>query len=189
MAQNYVPKQELGNENTVSTKGVFVLLLTANMLTLKSVQAGYGRLPVLKGVSVHVRPGEVVTLIGGNGAGKSTILRTICGLLRARKGTLEFAGQDLTLLTPERIVALGLVLVPEGRRVFRTLSVTANLELGAYTRRDRIEVRRDPGGAVAALPHAEGTGPAGSRHLERRRAADPGHGPGSHGPAPSPDAG
>ena len=84
------------------------------MLTLKSVQAGYGRLPVLKGVSVHVRPGEVVTLIGGNGAGKSTILRTICGLLRAHKGTLEFAGQDLTLLTPERIVALGLVLVPEG---------------------------------------------------------------------------
>jgi len=113
------------------------------MLTLKSVQAGYGRLPVLKGVSLHVRQGEVVTLIGGNGAGKSTILRTICGLLRARKGVLEFAGQDLTLLTPERIVALGLVLVPEGRRVFRTLSVTANLELGAYTRPDKIEVRRD----------------------------------------------
>ncbi len=113
------------------------------MLTLKSVQAGYGHLPVLKGVSLHVRQGEVVTLIGGNGAGKSTILRTICGLLRARKGVLEFAGQDLTLLTTERIVALGLVLVPEGRRVFRTLSVTANLELGAYARPDKIQVRRD----------------------------------------------
>ncbi len=113
------------------------------MLTLKSVQAGYGRLPVLKGISLHVRAGEVVALIGGNGAGKSTTLRTISGLLRARKGLIEFAGQDLTRLAPERIVTLGLALVPEGRRVFNTLSVTANLELGAYHRGDKSEVRRD----------------------------------------------
>ena len=113
------------------------------MLTLKSVQAGYGRLPVLKGISLHVREGEVVTLIGGNGAGKSTTLRTISGLLRARKGGIEFAGHDLTRLAPERIVTLGLALVPEGRRVFRTLSVTANLELGAYHRPDTGQVRRD----------------------------------------------
>src|SRR4030042_4239990 len=98
------------------------------MLTLKSVQAGYGRLPVLKGISLHVRPGEVVTLIGGNGAGKNTTLRTICGLLPARKGAIEFAGHDLTRPAPERIVTLGLALVPEGRRVFRSLSVTANLQ-------------------------------------------------------------
>jgi len=113
------------------------------MLTLKSVQAGYGRLPVLKGISLHVRAGEVVTLIGGNGAGKTTTLRTISGLLPPRKGAMEFAGQDLTRLTAERIVTLGLALVPEGRRVFRTLSVTANLELGAFHRRDKGEVRRD----------------------------------------------
>ena len=113
------------------------------MLTLKSVQAGYGRLPVLKGISVHVRPGEVVTLIGGNGAGKTTTLRTISGLLPPRKGAIEFAGHDLTRMPAERIVTLGLALVPEGRRVFRTLSVTANLELGAYHRRDKSEVRRD----------------------------------------------
>jgi branched-chain amino acid transport system ATP-binding protein len=113
------------------------------MLTLKSVQAGYGRLPVLKGISLHVRPGEVVTLIGGNGAGKTTTLRTISGLLPPRKGTIEFAGQDLTRVSTERIVALGLALVPEGRRVFPTLSVTANLELGAFHRRDKGEVRRD----------------------------------------------
>jgi len=113
------------------------------MLTLKSVQAGYGRLPVLKGISLHVRAGEVVTLIGGNGAGKTTTLRTISGLLRPRKGAIEFAGRDLTRMFPERIVTLGLALVPEGRRVFRTLSVTANLELGAYHRRDKSEVRRD----------------------------------------------
>ena len=113
------------------------------MLTLKSVQAGYGRLPVLKGISLHVREGEVVTLIGGNGAGKSTTLRTISGLLRARKGGIDFAGHDLTRLPPERIVTLGLALVPEGRRVFRTLSVTTNLELGAYHRSDKGQVRRD----------------------------------------------
>jgi branched-chain amino acid transport system ATP-binding protein len=113
------------------------------MLTLKSVQAGYGRLPVLKGISLHVRAGEVVTLIGGNGAGKTTTLRTISGLLPPRKGVIEFAGQDLTRLAAERIVTLGLALVPEGRRVFRTLSVTANLELGAFHRRDKGEVRRD----------------------------------------------
>jgi branched-chain amino acid transport system ATP-binding protein len=113
------------------------------MLTLKSVQAGYGRLPVLKGISLHVRPGEVVTLIGGNGAGKTTTLRTICGLLPPRKGAIEFAGRDLTRMAPERIVTLGLALVPEGRRVFRTLSVTANLELGAFHRRDQRGVRRD----------------------------------------------
>ncbi len=113
------------------------------MLTLTSVQAGYGRLPVLKGISLHVRPGEVVTLIGGNGAGKSTALSAISGLLLARKGVIEFAGQDLSRWPAERIVTLGLVLVPEGRRVFRTLSVTANLELGAYHRRDKKGVRRD----------------------------------------------
>jgi branched-chain amino acid transport system ATP-binding protein len=113
------------------------------MLTLKSVQAGYGRLPVLKGISFHVRAGEVVTLIGGNGAGKTTTLRAVSGLLPPHKGSVEFAGHDLTRLTPERIVSLGLALVPEGRRVFRTLSVTANLELGAYHRRDKGKVRQD----------------------------------------------
>ena len=113
------------------------------MLTLKSVQAGYGRVPVLKGISFHVRAGEVVTLIGGNGAGKTTTLRAISGLLPPRQGAIEFAGQDLTRMSPERIVTLGLALVPEGRRVFRSLSVTANLELGAYHRRDKGAVRRD----------------------------------------------
>jgi branched-chain amino acid transport system ATP-binding protein len=113
------------------------------MLTLKSLQAGYGSVPVLKGISLHVRPGEVVTLIGGNGAGKTTTLRAISGLLPPRKGKIEFNGQDLTRISPERIVGLGLALVPEGRRVFASLSVTANLELGAYHRPNKREVRRD----------------------------------------------
>jgi branched-chain amino acid transport system ATP-binding protein len=113
------------------------------MLTLKSVQAGYGRLPVLKGISLHVRAGEVVTLIGGNGAGKTTTLRAISGLLPLWRGSLEFDGRDLARLTPEKIVTQGLALVPEGRRVFATLSVNANLELGAFHRLDQKQVRQD----------------------------------------------
>lgn len=122
------------------------------MLTLKSVQAGYGRLVVLKGVSLHVRPGEVVTLIGGNGAGKSTLLKAVCGLVPVRRGAVEFAGEDLTRMPAERIVGLGLALVPEGRRVFSSLSVAANLELGAFHRRDRQQVRRDLEGLLARFP-------------------------------------
>ena len=113
------------------------------MLTLKSLQAGYGRLMVLKGISLHVRQGEVVTLIGGNGAGKSTTLRAISGLLPVWRGQVEFKGRDLARVPAEQIVGLGLALVPEGRRVFATLSVTANLELGAFHRRDARQVRAD----------------------------------------------
>jgi len=113
------------------------------MLTLKSLQAGYGRLAVLKGISLHVRAGEVVTLIGGNGAGKSTTLRAISGLLPVWKGRMEFNGKDLSRVPAERIVGLGLALVPEGRRVFASLSVAANLELGAFHRRDARQVKTD----------------------------------------------
>ncbi len=113
------------------------------MLTLKSVQAGYGQLMVLKGISLHVRSGEVVTLIGGNGAGKSTTLGAISGLLPVWRGQVEFDGQDLTKVPPEQVVGLGLALVPEGRRVFASLSVKANLELGAFHRQDTRQVRRD----------------------------------------------
>ncbi len=113
------------------------------MLTLKSVQAGYGQLMVLKGISLHVRSGEVVTLIGGNGAGKSTTLSAISGLLPVWRGQVEFNGHNLNRVPPEQIVALGLALVPEGRRVFASLSVKANLELGAFHRQDTRQVRRD----------------------------------------------
>lgn len=122
------------------------------MLTLKSVQAGYGRLTVLKGISLHVRKGEVVTLIGGNGAGKSTTLRAISGLLPIRRGQVVFAGQELTGVSPEHIVARGLGLVPEGRRVFASLSVKANLELGAFHRQDARQVRRDLGDIQERFP-------------------------------------
>jgi branched-chain amino acid transport system ATP-binding protein len=98
---------------------------------------------VLKGISLHVRSGEVVTLIGGNGAGKSTTLRAVCGLLPVWRGQVEFDGKDINKVPAEQIVAQGLALVPEGRRVFTSLSVRSNLELGAFHRRDARQVRRD----------------------------------------------
>jgi branched-chain amino acid transport system ATP-binding protein len=122
------------------------------MLTLKSLQAGYGRLMVLKGISLHVRPGEVVTLIGGNGAGKSTTLRAISGLLPVWRGQVEFDGRELNKVPAEQIVSLGLALVPEGRRVFTTLSVKSNLELGAFHRRDARNIRRDLEDLQARFP-------------------------------------
>ncbi|MBI2504397.1 MAG: ABC transporter ATP-binding protein [Candidatus Latescibacteria bacterium] len=109
----------------------------AALLELREVRAGYGALEVLKGISLRVEEGEIVTLIGANGAGKSTTLMTISGLLRVRAGEVLYAGVSLRRLPPHQIVALGLCQVPEGRRVFAELSVLENLEMGAYTRRDR----------------------------------------------------
>jgi branched-chain amino acid transport system ATP-binding protein len=113
------------------------------MLTLKSVHSYYGRLHVLKGVSLHVREGEIVALLGANGAGKTTTLKTISGLLRPRRGTVEFLGQDISRLSADLIVQRGLAHVPEGRRIFSSLSVSVNLELGAFSRNDSQSVQAD----------------------------------------------
>jgi branched-chain amino acid transport system ATP-binding protein len=111
------------------------------VLQLEGIVAGYDDIVCLRGVSLEVRAGEIVTLIGANGAGKSTTLKSISGLLRPRKGTITFAGQDITRRSPDAIVTLGLVHVPEGRRVFPQLSVEDNLRAGAYLVRDRRQVR------------------------------------------------
>ena len=100
------------------------------MLKLRNLQAGYGKLKVLKQVSMHVDPGEIVTIIGANGAGKTTLLATIAGLLRATGGEITFKGQDLRSLAAYRIPGLGCVMVPEGRQVFASMSVEENLLLG-----------------------------------------------------------
>jgi branched-chain amino acid transport system ATP-binding protein len=114
------------------------------MLTVKAVHTYYGGIHALKGVSLHVRAGEMVALIGANGAGKSTLVNTICGLIKPRKGRIEFQDKVVDGLTPEAIVRMGIALVPEGRQVFSTLSVEANLEMGAFIhRRQGEQVRED----------------------------------------------
>jgi len=114
------------------------------MLTVKSVHTYYGSIHALKGVSLHVRPGEMVALIGANGAGKSTLVNPICGLLKPGKGKIEFQGEAIDGLPPEDIVRKGIALVPEGRQVFATLTVEANLEMGGFIhRRNGHQVRED----------------------------------------------
>jgi branched-chain amino acid transport system ATP-binding protein len=113
------------------------------MLELREVEVAYGNIRALKGVSLTVAEGELVTLIGSNGAGKSTTLKTISGLLRPKSGTLLYRGQPLESLPPHRIVALGISQCPEGRHLFGRLTVTENLRLGAIQRRDRQAVSRD----------------------------------------------
>jgi len=102
------------------------------MLKIKNLEAGYGNLKVLRRVSMHVNPGEIVTIIGANGAGKTTLLHSVSGLLKARSGEILFDRQDLMRSTAEKIVFMGCSLVPEGRQVFSTMTVRENLLLGAY---------------------------------------------------------
>jgi branched-chain amino acid transport system ATP-binding protein len=113
------------------------------MLELDQVRAGYGPLEVLRGVSLTVKRGEIVTLIGANGAGKSTTLNTICGLIKARGGAVRLDGADVTQLQPSEIVARGLSQVPEGRKLFSDMTVRENLEMGAFLRRDNDAIARD----------------------------------------------
>ncbi len=104
------------------------------VLTVNDLNVYYGAIHAVKNVSFEVREGEVVTLIGANGAGKSTILKTVAGQLPARSGTVDFLGQPLGSIPPHKIVTRGLALVPEGRQIFQQLSVEENLEMGAFTR-------------------------------------------------------
>ena len=116
------------------------------MLRLRNPDAGYGKLAVLRRVSLHVSPGEIVTIVGANSAGKTTLLETVAGLVRARAGEIAFDGEDVGRLATDRIVARGCSLVPEGRQVFATMPVHENLLLGAhvqYARGKRHEIAED----------------------------------------------
>ena len=113
------------------------------ILTLTNVESAYGPIKAIRGVSLRVRPGEIATVLGSNGAGKSTILKTVSGIIDPRKGTVVFRGEDITARDPALIVQRGLSHVPEGREVFPLLSVHDNLMMGAYTRSDRDVVARD----------------------------------------------
>ncbi len=122
------------------------------MLSLRNVDAGYDDALTLHGVSLEVGRGEMVAMIGANGAGKTTTLRTICGFLRPRQGAIEFDGRSIAGLTPDRIAALGLVHVPEGRRVFPELTVEENLLAAAFLLRSRKEVRSRLARALERFP-------------------------------------
>lgn len=110
------------------------------MLEVKDLEVYYGVIQAIKGVSFHVDQGEVIALIGANGAGKTTILHTVTGLLAPKKGSVYFEGKEITKMPAHKIVSLGMAHVPEGRRVFAELSVYENLKMGAYTRKDRSEI-------------------------------------------------
>ncbi len=110
------------------------------LLSVKDVEVYYGMIRALKGVSLDVRKGEIVALIGANGAGKTTMLHTITGLIPLKSGSITYKGQELNKIPAHKIVYMGMAHVPEGRRVFQQLSVYDNLKLGAYTRRDKKEI-------------------------------------------------
>ena len=121
------------------------------MLQIRDINVFYGAIQALENVSIDVQPGEIVAIIGSNGAGKSTLLRTISGLLRPRTGSIDYNGKDLTDVSPDGIVKLGISHSPEGRRIFTNMTVQENLRLGAYIRKDK-EVDRDMEDVLTRFP-------------------------------------
>ncbi len=113
------------------------------MLELNNVQSGYGNKLAIKNLSLEIGEGEIITLIGANGAGKSTTLMTICGIVGCRAGSIRFQGRDISRLAPEEIVKMGICQVPEGRHIFPELSVKENLDMGAFLRNDTEGIKRD----------------------------------------------
>ncbi len=124
------------------------------MLKIRNLEAGYGKLRVLKRISMHVDPGEIVTIIGANGAGKTTLLHTIAGLVKVGSGEIIFKDKNLRKISPEKVVFLGCSLVPEGRQVFSTMTVQENLLLGGYVqaKRDRSNVDSEMGRVYELFP-------------------------------------
>ena len=153
------------------------------MLALKDIHVYYGNIAAVKGLSVTVDQGEIVTLLGSNGAGKSTTLRTISGLLTPRKGAVMFEGSRFDGVAAHDIVALGIAQSPEGRRIFPRMTVSENLDLGAYLRKDKAGDRRRPGAHARAVPAAARADHPEGRHHVRRRAADARRRSGPDGPA------
>ncbi len=113
------------------------------MLKIENLVVNYGAIKAIKGINVNVKQGEIVTLIGANGAGKSTILRAISSILKPESGKIIFDGKDITGIPPHRIVELGISQAPEGRMIFSNLTVQENLDMGAYTRKDKENIKDD----------------------------------------------
>ncbi len=116
--------------------------MSRNILEISDLQTHYGKIHALRGISLSVQKGEIVTLLGANGAGKSTTLRTISGLIRATSGTILYRGENITRKPAHEIVQMGLIHVPEGRKIFKGMTIVENLELGSFTLKDEAERRR-----------------------------------------------
>jgi len=126
------------------------------MLVVENLHTSYGYIEAVKGISFEVSQGEITAIIGANGAGKSTTIKTICGLLHPREGTITLDGRPIHRLRADKVVRLGVGLVPEGRRVFPVLTVDDNLEMGAYHRSDRAEVSKDKARMYQYFPGLKG---------------------------------
>ncbi len=113
------------------------------MLEIKDLYVNYGAIKAIKGISISVKEKSIVTLIGANGAGKSTILKTVSSVLKPSSGSIKFLGKEITQLPPHKVVEIGISQAPEGRLIFANLSVLENLEMGAYTRRDKAKIKED----------------------------------------------
>ncbi|MEJ1469691.1 MAG: ABC transporter ATP-binding protein [Candidatus Sedimenticola sp. (ex Thyasira tokunagai)] len=132
------------------------------MLELRNIEAYYGNIQALRGVSLEIQKGEVITLIGANGAGKSTTLMSVCGIVPPRSGEILFEGSPIHKESPDRIVAMGICQVPEGRHIFPHLSVRENLDMGAFLRTDKEGIKRDIDYVFSLFPIlSERTGQAG----------------------------
>lgn len=125
------------------------------LLEIKDLHVSYGAIRALSGISFNINKGEIVALIGANGAGKSTTLRTISGLIKPAKGSILYKGMELTKLPPHKIVEAGISQVPEGRRVFPDMTVMENLEMGAYTRKDKAEIKESLKSVFKRFPRLE----------------------------------
>ncbi len=122
------------------------------LLDIQDIHTYYGNIHALKGLSLVVNEGEIVTLIGSNGAGKSTMLKTVSGVLKSREGRISFAGTRIDNLAPHKIVRIGISQVPEGRKIFSHLTITENLEMGAFVRNDTSRIRTDNEGVFDLFP-------------------------------------
>lgn len=125
------------------------------MLEVKDLKVYYGMIQAIKGISFEVNQGEVIALIGANGAGKTTILHTVTGLIAPKAGSIVFEGKDITKVPAHKIVSMGMAHVPEGRRVFAQLSVYDNLKMGAYTRKDKTEIEESLENVYKRFPRLE----------------------------------
>jgi branched-chain amino acid transport system ATP-binding protein len=126
--------------------------MTQPMLSLDSIHVYYGNIAAVQGLSIQINPGEIVTLLGSNGAGKSTTLRTISGLLRPRRGSVTFEGRRIDGVPAHEVVGLGIAQSPEGRRIFPRMTVDENLDLGAFLRKDKLEITADKERVLELFP-------------------------------------